>query len=82
MAFKFNPFTGNFDQVDGSAEIGKIAAEKAVQVIKSILTTDRNSLGNKNFFYDKTANAWVEAGPQIVTDCTGEIMFSDDGEDG
>ena len=74
MAYKFNPFTGNLDQVVSDSTIAKIACEEAVSAIGRISTTDVNALGNKNFFYDPVACAWVEAGFQIVTDENGEVV--------
>jgi hypothetical protein len=78
MSFRFNPFTGNLDYAMCDAEVARIACEKAVEVVKSIVTTDRNALGNKNFFYDPVICSYVEAGPQIVTDDSGTIVLSID----
>ncbi len=78
MAYKFNPMSGNLDLVIADATIAKIACEQAVAAIGRIVTTDRNALGNRNFFYDPTACKWVEAGPQIVTDENGNIIVDGD----
>jgi hypothetical protein len=75
MSFRFNPFTGNLDYAMCDAEVARIACEKAVEVVRSIVTTDKNALGNKNFFYDPLACKYVEAGPQIVTDDDGVIVI-------
>ena len=77
MSFKFNPFSGTLDWAGtGEADVMRIACEKAVEAIKAITTTDRNALGNRNFFYDATACKWVEAPPQLVTDENGEIVIN------
>jgi len=76
MAFMFNPFTGNFDMTACDTKIAKIACEEAVKAIQSIVTTDKNALGNRNFFYDRMTCSWVEAGPQIVTDDDGVIQVN------
>jgi hypothetical protein len=76
MSLKFNPFTGSFDWAQNDTKIAKIACEEAVKVVKSIVTTDTNALGNKNFFYDAVACKWVEAGPQISVDSDGEVILS------
>ena len=76
MAFKLNPFTGNFDWVLSDAKVAKIACEEAIKVTRAIVTSDYNALGNKNYFYDPTACKWVEAGPQIVTDENGEVVIN------
>lgn len=77
MAFKFNPFSGNLDWVVCDTEIAKIACEKAIEVVRAIKTSDVNSLGNCNFFFDATACKWVEAPPQLVTDDEGCIIIDD-----
>jgi len=74
MAFKFNPFSGNLDWVVCDTAIAIIACAKAIEVVQSIVTTDRNVLGNLNYFYDATACKWVEAPPQLVTDDEGCII--------
>lgn len=76
MSLKFNPFSGTLDWVGTtSADIAAIALEQAIAVTRSIVTTDRNVLGNRNFFYDATACKWVEAPPQLVTDENGEVTL-------
>lgn len=75
MPFLFNPLSGSFDMVVCDAKIAKIACEQAVAAIQSIVTTDKNALGNRNFFYDRMTCSWVEAGPQIVTDENGIIQL-------
>lgn len=77
MSFKFNPLSGNLDWVVCDTEIARIACEKAVEAIRAIVTTDRNVLGNLNFFYDATACKWVEAPPQLVTDEEGTIIIDE-----
>lgn len=76
MPFLFNPLSGTFDMVVCDTKIAKIACEEAVKVVQKIVTTDKNALGNRNFFYDRMTCQWVEAGPQIVTDDDGTIQIN------
>ncbi len=77
MPYVFNPLTGNFDAVIRARTDGEIK-DLILEMINKIATSDRNALGNLNFFYDPVACKWVEAGHQIVTDEDGNVVVEDD----
>lgn len=83
MAYRFNPFTGNLSPVgEGGGGGGGITEEEVriliLEYLNRIATTDRNALGNLNFFYDPVACKWVEAGYQLVTDEDGNVVIEDE----
>lgn len=78
MPYVFNPLTGNFDAVGTKGLTENEVKSLILEYINRIATTDRNALGNLNFFYDPTACKWVEAGHQIVTDEDGNIVVEDE----
>jgi hypothetical protein len=75
MPFVFNPLTGNLDVVRKNRTDEEIKA-LVLDLIGRIITTNKNVLGNTNFFYDATACKWVEAPPQLVTDEDGKIQVA------